>query len=535
MVRRALLFLALTACALLTQPPTASATELRGLYNGSLDQPQINAIVRPTASESFLSMENDFLSDDPLFGNLDPVQYTIPGFFDTGASNTLFGDQTAAEFNIPKQAGATYKDFGAGGEAKAFDITQSLEIRLAPFGTGADVNNPDAFDNPEVYGHTYPNQRAAVMRDDETGDGTVGDDNIGRDLDRFLNLYRDFNVYGMPLMQGKTVAMDARGLNDFLLGDGSGDDLTDAANAQISTTVHQANEQPGTYDPSLPTPAPDRRIQTNLSDFTQFTETIDGDAPNLATNPFIGANPVLEQLGAASSSTDAPTPGVKITRNGQSNTGSWLFDTGAAATIISEGSAQDVNVQYVDGREPGNAEGLAPQLEEQVNGSWQPIDSQDQFTLTIQGVDGQLEIAGFWLDSMTLPTKSAAAQGQPHDYSDPRNLKFVGDANDPNAKGVPVLVHDITVTKPNDPTQQVTLDGILGMNNFFASALIDGGIGDPNEVGTLPLLPGFFDSMTFNQSTGEIGLSFDRRVIPEPASALLLLGGAPLLLRRRRR
>src|SRR5437764_15315672 len=60
------------------------------------------------------------------------------------------------------------------------------------------------------------------------------------------------------------------------------------------------------------------------------------NAPTLDHNPFIGPNPV--------SPTGDTTPPVKISYGGHTTTGSFLLETGAAASIISGAKAAGLGV-----------------------------------------------------------------------------------------------------------------------------------------------------------------------------------------------
>ena len=179
------------------------------------------------------------------------------------------------------------------------------------------------------------------------------------------------------------------------------------------------------------------------------------------------------------------TPGVSITFGSQSSTGSWLLDTGAAASIISEEQAANLHVRY----RPGTEDTDNPQLE-----TFNPANPgapgqlvPDQFSLTIGGIGGTSEKAGFFLDSLLVRT----IEGNAANDDDPNHLRYQGAA---------VLVGDITLQDPQ--TQQtLTLDGIFGMNMLVGSAWFD-----PETFEFLGLADGYFNWLAFDEPNGVLGL-----------------------------
>src|SRR5665213_3659667 len=166
-------------------------------------------------------------------------------------------------------------------------------------------------------------------------------------------------------------------------------------------------------------------------------------------------------------------PGITITNGAYSATGNFLFDTGAAASFISQDMAAQLHVHYKDGTYNNSDPNVTPDLVDD-NGN----DLPNQFTLPIGGIGGTITAAGFYLTSMILPT----VEGEP--------IRFIS---------APVLVLDVTVQNPVT-NQLLTLDGDFGMNYLVASTDIsDGGLGTTNA--------GAFDWITFDQQEGLIGLN----------------------------
>ena len=149
--------------------------------------------------------------------------------------------------------------------------------------------------------------------------------------------------------------------------------------------------------------------------------------------------------------------------------GSWLLDTGAAASMISRANAASLGVTYVDGTFGTDHPKLAG------------VPADQQFTLTVGGVGGSKKAAGFFLDELRLPT----TEGQPLIY-----------------KRAPVLVSDITV-QDRATGKSLTLDGVFGMNFLTASCMVD-------ESALLPdmknMTAGAFEKIVIDHRSGVLGL-----------------------------
>jgi len=333
---------------------------------------------------------------------------------------------------------------------------------------------------------------------------------------------------------------------DILGGGGDISTLTDAQlaaldSAGVKTYLYDRATAPAfdanrLNNPGIPTP--DRRVKLSYGSFDRFTELhLNGSAlndptlpsPALEHNPFIGKDPVAVLDGQPAGN----APGITITRTvGPTvlpSTGNWLLDTGAAASIVSEKQALALHVKYDPAHRPGApsdtgnpADGATPVLIDSITSATIP----DQFTLVLGGIGGQTVLAGFWLDSLTLPTIEATQQNNPD-----LNIVFTH---------VPVLVGDITVKDPrfpDDPTKWLTLDGVFGMNMLIQSINIQtDATGNITDMGAPS--PSFFQWITFDEPAGELGLSFDPETVPaevpEPASVGLLAAGGALLLMQRR-
>jgi len=492
--------LAVLAAAIITAP--AFAIDIIGMGNGSLDQPKVNVVLRvqptpgvPSPNAPLQSPDNGDLAD--LFAELglNPDDFglsstNISAFYDTGAGVGLLGGLTAQQFNVPKQTGAEFADVGIGG-LDFFELTQRLSVHLAS--TSPDFNPNADLVNFSNYNHAFIDRHLAIGDSATAGLGLDSNDPIDQVIEQYLGSLYDFNVLGMPYFSGKSVVMDARALNSFAH---SGELDLDSV-PQLYTHVYDHGSAPAfnpanLNSPGAPTAAQfDLTLQLEFADFSGLTHTTGGTPPSLAHNPMIGGN--LPNHFNPDADTDLP--GVTIGYGGAETEGVWLFDTGAAASIISLQQAANLGITYAPGFEP-TAEGP---VKLQHNGVDLP--AFDQFNLQVTGVGGTVTIAGFFLDTLTLDTA-------------PESVTF-GQA--------PVLVADIAIDDPDSPGGTFVLDGVFGMNFLFATTFIDGPIdlfgGGLNE---LALIPGAFDFVTYDEVTNTLGLIFATDFI----ASLVLTGDA---------
>jgi hypothetical protein len=416
--------------------------DIEGVYNASLDQPRTYAMLQRSPTGDPLT------ATDPLFGI---ETFTVEAFYDTGASGVLISQETADALGVdrPTFNGETvyFEDVGVGGSS-FFEVSEPLYISLAPYGVERDLDNLDTY--PSVYTQKFGAVRAQVSA--EPADEAL----------------MPLDVFGMPTMTGKVIVMDARPPS------------SDGLDFGVMRTY--------TYDPGTPyNPAEDDNdpgiprtnfhVDLSYAHFDRFTDVTPAGAPgpSMRHNPFIGPNP-LRQIDPSLPVDN--TPGLTVTHGSQSFTGSWLFDTGAAASIISLHGAEAVGVQYAEGTYHTDD----PLL---VDDAGNPVP--DQFTLQIGGVGGSFTAAGFFLDSMVLPTM----EGQPIRY-----LR------------APVLVGDISVADP-DTGEAMTLDGVFGMNFLVASMFVNG-----TDLGDVSA--GAYDWLVFDEPNGVLGLNIPFAPDPTP-------------------
>jgi hypothetical protein len=414
---------------LLLHGQSVSALDISDVQPVALDQPRVNVLLRRTPIGDPLS------GVDIIFGD---TIFNIEAFYDTGASGMVLSDLTAdflgvqrAQFNgFP----VVFEDVGVGG-SDTFNVSEPLYIGVAPYTPSVDINNPATASL--VYDQTFGPLRAQVG-------GSANPLLLGLD------------IFGMPAMQGKVVVMDPKPLDTFA-------DLMRTYVYDPGTPFDPGQEA---TDPGIP--ATNRHVQLSYASFDRFTQTTPAGAegPALRNNPFIGPDPV-----AALDPGTPPdnTPGVTITMGAKQATGSFLFDTGAAASFVSSDLAAAVNVRYRAGTR-GTADPLLESFDPSnpgMPGTLLP----NQFQLTISGIGGDQRAAGFFLDALSVPTM----EGDP--------LNFIG---------APVLVVDISVQDPltldtltTGPFQWVIFDepnGRLGLQVAGAPAPVAGDLNDDGDI-----------------------------------------------------
>ncbi len=512
---------------LLTLPAVAQPRlELNQILVGSLDQPRARAILRDTSGNVLDAPGLDILGGSG-------TTYTVEGFYDTGAGTILLGPTTAANFGLGTVPGATFADVGVGG-LDFFDISDTIDIQLADYDNSryAQLDNPATFNS--VYNHPFSGVRAAV--------GPRGDHAVGADvdpIDQIINATSEFNVFGTPLMKDKLAVFDNRGLNalfetpgndpkairDFTSLINLDGGLDNLQNLQLKTFIYDSPNAASPRPPAADQPAIpvfDAKIKTDYADFSNLTTTTGGAPPALAHNPFVGPAPALADENPNDGGQNLP--GITITQGGVTTETSWLYDTGAAASIWSQAIAQQHGVFYSS--EPGKGLGSNNPTLVDANGNELGNDDLPQFQLQIGGVGGTLNIAGFFVEELIVP----AFRDDGHGGEEQFDMVF---------KDAPLLIADISIdATPDDltDTQTFTLEGVLGMNTFAPSLFLSGLSLDPSALGSLPTLNSNFDLFAFDEPTGDVLLKFnpDLVTIPEPTAGLLLASLSLTLLKRRK-
>lgn len=475
-----------------------SAYTISGVGNGALDLPRATAAFFLPGSSDPLETGSDLGDLGDLFPGLDDLlgvsSFSVEGFTDTGAGTVLIGGFTADSYGIPLQDDVAFADVGIGG-IETFGVTELLDVRLipsTPSAGGGDIANYSLF---------TPNVRGSV---------SSGPEATSDPIDQIIASYSEFNVFGMPLLDEKTMVIDHRGMQQFVLGGGVVDENSIP---QLVTHIYDNNtsnptfnkSNPDSTNPGVPTWADmDLIIDLEFASFSGLTTTSsplgtnpNPMAPSLAHNPMIGGG-LPAHLNETVDDRDN-LPGISIALGSNTSTGQYLFDTGGSVTIISEEQALALGIQYRTGAGP---ESGSPILEDAITGDARL----DQFTVQVGGVGGTITLAGIFLDEMVVPAY--------------RLVDGVEVAEDLIIEQVPVFIADISIADPQSPGGIYTLPGVFGMNNLFATSFIDGAI-DPTGV-DLTLIPGAFDWIVYDETTNRFGLIF-AETIPTPGSLAYLM------------
>lgn len=512
---RASAFLVALAC------PYAYALDFEGIAPAALAQPQINFLVRTTPAGDPLTALFRDPAGDP---NYDITYHNIDAYFDTGASGISLSGATCDDLGIVKATSQNptflgqeihFGDVGAAGPTLSY-VSNNLYISLAAYTPAANTSFPTP-DSYAAYTQTLPATRVSFgPLQSATADP----------IDEFLKGYNVVDVVGMPAMKGKVVVLDVRKVDNF--------DLDAAVTAILDgLPMPDYDVRTHVYTPGSPAnpvfsanadnpgiPITNRHIKLSYGSFDRFTATTPDptEGPTQTHNPFIGADPVAVFDGLTSPAADNS---IKLTLGNQpAITGNFLFDTGAAASMISVAKAAllGITVTYTTEPDPlGGEDVLVPHIfRDNIE-----LLGDDTFSLSLAGAGGEsFTVAGFYLDSLLLHT----IEGDPLNDNDPLHIRFLH---------APILVHDISLEDPDNAGHFLTLDGIFGMNYLIASADFSG---DIYSIG--PTIASPFDWITFDEPNGILGLNikdeFLPEVTPEPTTlSFLALGLLPLLRRRK--
>ena len=421
------IFHAFTVAVFIALSTSTRGEDIEGVQPAALDQPRINLIVRRQAKGRPLSAKAG-----------GEETFNLEAFLDTGASGIVLSVHSADQLGIKREttagakpADAQFEDVGVGGGSR-FGISEAVYLSMAAYTPNTNTENIDSVNLNYL-------QSAGPFRTQ------IGPLDTGNDLLASLVL-GNLDIVGTPAMQGKVMVMDTKEVNN----------MTDKIRTYLYDPKVKSNDGPGI-------PKTKRHIKLSYASFKEFTKTIppSAEAPAVFANPFIGPNP-LKPAGDA-------TPPVIVTHKGRSSQGSWLLDTGAAASMISRTQATAVGVNYTAGTFGTDH----PTLD--------GVPADQQFVMTVSGIGGAKKAAGFYLDKLALRMR----EGQP--------LVYIR---------APVLIADITVKNPATG-REMTLDGVFGMNFLVASCKID-------ESALLPdldkLTPGAFRWIVYDQSAGLLGL-----------------------------
>ena len=441
----------------------AGSVDISGVLPVAVDQPQINAIITKPSNGTALTTSGGYS--------------VIQAYLDTGTSSIVLANSTWNSLGISPATvngqNVVFNDVAIGGTTPFYVSSSGYDISTAPFSVNTDQTLGGTPPPLSSFGNTVgPANLELTEQPSSTSILTGATD-----------------IMGMPVMDGKVTVLDIGPANNFANVNNPGETQTYIYAPGTPFNPSTLNTNPGIVPTTY-------QVGLSYASFQQFTSVSPTDATDAtyAPNPFIGANPVMAFNGQTQA--NAP-PGVTIAFNNSSATGSFLLDTGAASSFISQSMAAKLGVEY----EAGTYGTSSPVLVYAATGKVVP----DQFTIPLGGAGGSsITAAGFYLSSLSLQTKQGTT------------ITF---------QNAPVEVLDVTVTDPTTG-KSLTLAGDLGMNFFEPSATVD--LGTVNAAA--------FNWMTIDQPDSQLGLIMaGDNPVPEPAALSLLLVGAPVLLARRSR
>jgi hypothetical protein len=323
----------------------------------------------------------NYMGPDPLVptgGNV----FSYAAVYDTGASGCVAAAYMAQGRGLPTIAGATYQDVGIGG-TETFSVSIPTRVKMASVGIGG------ANSETLSYFSSYGDYSFQVRQSDPKI-------NVYGFLDPVY-----INVVGTPVLNKYVMYVKPGGATFPYYVDG-GIDLG------AGFTI---NACPVNY------------LETNLlasapsflgAGSSQLVLVRSGDGAilhvPLSYQNFVSTSPPPP----VSTSTNPMIPGVSLTSNGAVQTSNWLFDTGAAVTMIGRNMATALNLFS------------------------QPVVA----TTTVLGVGGDLRtINGYEVDNLTVPMTN----------------------------GDKLVFQDIVVFVPGVGDLPAELPGIFGMNLLNSS------------------------------------------------------------------
>jgi len=398
--------------------------DVSGVDDVALSQPLIHYFLRRAASGPPLQ------TSDGIGG----TTFDNQAYLDTGTSGVVLSQETSQAFNINSDSfnnqPVTFTDIGIGG-GQNFGVSEMLYTALAS-------NNPNTdLDNLSDYQTVY-NQPFGPVRFEVTQQPSP-------------DPFDPQDIMGMPVMQGKVVVMDPTPIFD--------PSLPQDMNTYIYNPGAPYRPSQATTDPGIPSTS--LHVRLGYGDFSPYTGLSPAGAPGpaLSANPFVGPDPLI-----ALNPNLPPdsTPPLSFARGAYSATGSFLFDTGAQSSFMSQAEAAKLHVHY----QSGTYNSANPVLVDD-NGNKVP----NQYVVPLQGVGGTVNVAGFQIDSLTLQT----TEGTPIVFHN-----------------VPITVLDVSVQDPKTG-KTLTLDGDFGANFLVAS------MNNGNAAA--------FNWVTFDQPDGLLGFA----------------------------
>lgn len=295
-----------------------------------------------------------------------------------------------------------FLDTGASGILLSRETAQGLGVALEPGARFGDVG----VGGVEYFHVSRPLYMGVAPYDQMQGTKPSMYRNMGRARFQIKQseaglLGQGLDVIGMPVMLRRVVVLDAGATNRL---------------GHFTASI----KQPG----GSGIPKVHFKVALRLANFSH-----PGNPQNRPPLPVMAPNPVID--------------GIVMQHRGRRSQGNWLLDTGATISLISKKQAMQLGLINVQG---------------------QPTRTPD-FSLPLGGVGNMIQVPGFQIDRLIIPTKSG------------RRIVFN------NAR---LGIHDITFFDEAKQTYR-TLEGIFGSNFLCASAKMQG------------LLPGDVSNTVFDK------------------------------------
>jgi hypothetical protein len=356
-----------------------------------------------------------------LLGDEQTVDRSFIAFLDTGASGHVISKSTAERFGVTSRENAIYHEVGLHGETQV-GVSMPYQLGLA----GVDGQTVDDDLPKEAFATSFENVAFQLALKKPVG---------------LMAIMGEMNVIGMPAIRTMAVALDPAPMRNADQGGKANggplealerlSSLANGPTVRIISGKGQSKRERTAPDDRDAMKDADIVFAFEYEDFNQRKHPGNrGPLPDLASNPMVPA--VTCEVGATST-----TPGDNEKASPRTAKGDWLFDTGAAASIISVKTAQALGL-YDDA-------GIAL--------------AKPDFTLPLGGVSGEVKFAnGYIIDRITI----AAKNGKSIEFRQGR-----------------VVVQDVGI-KLADGRERI-LDGVLGMN-FFLPSGADFGQGVPAKT-----------------------------------------------------
>ncbi len=356
-------------------------------------------LANPTTGGDYLATITD-----PIFGTTQ-TGYSYPAVLDTGSSGSVICATEAQGRNLPT-TGDSYSDQGIGG-TESFYVSSPTTVKLAAVDSGAVVISSD-----------------------------------GSSVTEHLDMFNQVGVNKLQIRQFDPVLNLGFGITSTVMINTIGTPLLNQSVMHVRSGAQAFAWQMDTFGA-----APVNYVPSELVAKSSLPSDLNLGSSELVLVPKVGGiasalhvplvyeNFITDPNPAPSVSTNPTIPGVVASLGGNSTTSNWLFDSGAAVTMMGRNLATSLGI---DLNQPGIT------------------------STTVLGIGGTVSFQGYQISQLALDT----------------------------ADGGQIDFHDVVVFVPGEGDLPADLPGIFGMNlinNSFSGISSDlfGGIVEDNPVSSL--------------------------------------------------